>query len=192
MNREEYMKCLRYRLRRLPKEDFDKAVAYFEEYFEDAGPEAEQQAVKDLGTPESAADAIIRELAVQNSKEPEQNVKKGISNIWVGTLAVCVLPIGLPLALCAGALLFAVVITVLALLFSLAVTALAFAAISIPCVCVGVIFLFASPADGIATIGLGLLGGGVGVWILKGSTLLCRKFLNLMTRLFGRIAKGGR
>ncbi|MCI8639725.1 MAG: DUF1700 domain-containing protein [Coprococcus sp.] len=193
MNREEYMKCLRHRLRRLPKEDFNKAIAYFEEYFEDAGPEAEQQAVADLGSPEAAADSIIRDLAVRNSTEPEQqNIKKGFSNIWVGILAVCALPIGLPLALCAGALLFAAIMVVLSLLFGLFVTAFALAATSIPCVVVGVVFLFTSPANGLATIGMGLIGGAVGLWLLKGSEELSRNFLNRMTRLFGRIAKGGK
>ena len=35
MTKKEYMKKLAYQLRRLPKEDFDKAMDYFEEYFED-------------------------------------------------------------------------------------------------------------------------------------------------------------
>lgn len=39
MTKKEYMKKLAYQLRRLPKEDFDKAMDYFEEYFEDAGIE---------------------------------------------------------------------------------------------------------------------------------------------------------
>ena len=44
MTKKEYMKKLAYQLRRLPKEDFDKAMDYFEEYFEDAGIENEQKA----------------------------------------------------------------------------------------------------------------------------------------------------
>lgn len=34
MNRTEYMEHLQRRLRRLPKEDYDRAIAYFTEYFE--------------------------------------------------------------------------------------------------------------------------------------------------------------
>lgn len=49
MTKKEYMKKLAYQLRRLPKEDFDKAMDYFEEYFEDAGIENEQKAIEDLG-----------------------------------------------------------------------------------------------------------------------------------------------
>lgn len=47
MTKKEYMKKLAYQLRRLPKEDFDKAMDYFEEYFEDAGIENEQKAIEE-------------------------------------------------------------------------------------------------------------------------------------------------
>ena len=51
MNRTEYMNALEKRLRILPKENFNEAMDYFTEYFEDAGPEREQQAIQDLGSP---------------------------------------------------------------------------------------------------------------------------------------------
>lgn len=45
MTKSEYMKKLSYSLRRLPKEDFNQAIDYFEEYFAEAGEENEQQAI---------------------------------------------------------------------------------------------------------------------------------------------------
>lgn len=48
MTKSEYMKKLSYSLRRLPKEDFNQAIDYFEEYFAEAGEENEQQASKIL------------------------------------------------------------------------------------------------------------------------------------------------
>lgn len=51
MTKSEYMKKLSYSLRRLPKEDFNQAIDYFEEYFAEAGEENEQQAIEDLGSP---------------------------------------------------------------------------------------------------------------------------------------------
>lgn len=48
MTKSEYMKKLSYSLRRLPKEDFNQAIDYFEEYFAEAGEENEQQAIEDL------------------------------------------------------------------------------------------------------------------------------------------------
>ena len=77
MNRNEYMKRHGYRLRRLPKEDFDRAMEYFTEYFEEAGPENEQQAIEDLGAPEAAADQIVRDMAFENAREKNLMSKKG-------------------------------------------------------------------------------------------------------------------
>ena len=47
MTKSEYMKKLSYSLRRLPKEDFNQAIDYFEEYFAEAGEENEQQAIEE-------------------------------------------------------------------------------------------------------------------------------------------------
>ena len=43
MTRQEYMEELKKYLKRLPQDDFDNAIEYFSEYFEEAGPEKEQQ-----------------------------------------------------------------------------------------------------------------------------------------------------
>ena len=42
MTRKEYMEQLKKYLKRLPKEDYDNAIEYFSEYFDEAGPENEQ------------------------------------------------------------------------------------------------------------------------------------------------------
>ena len=53
------------------------AISYFTEYFEEAGPDNEAQAIEDLGTPELAADQIIRDFAVENAREPARDVRHG-------------------------------------------------------------------------------------------------------------------
>lgn len=192
MNKAEYMKCLEYRLRRLPKEDYDKAIEYFEEYFTEAGQEQEAQAIEDLGQPEMAADQIIRDFAVENADHPTRNVKKSFSAIWVGILAVFAAPIGLPLALAFGAVALALIVVVIAVIFAVLCTAVALGASSIPCVFISFWFLITSPANGVATLGLGLFGIGVGIWVAMGCIALCKWFLNTMTKLFAKIAKGGK
>lgn len=191
MNREEYMKSLAQRLKRLPKEDFDKAMAYYEEYFDEAGPENERKAIEDLGTPELAAEEVIRGVVLENAKEPPKSVKKGVSAIWVGILAIFAVPVAFPLALAAALLVLAVVITIGALIFSLVITAFALAVSAIPCILVSIYLLFVSFADGVANLGVGFLGLGVGIWVMMGSLALGKWFLNAMTRLFGKLVKGG-
>ena len=41
LTKEEYLAQLKKYLKRLPKEDYNNAMDYFTEYFEDAGPEGE-------------------------------------------------------------------------------------------------------------------------------------------------------
>ena len=54
MNREIYLKQLQKYLKRLPKEDYEQAMEYFKEHFEDAGPEKEQEVIEELGSPKEA------------------------------------------------------------------------------------------------------------------------------------------
>lgn len=78
MTKSEYMKKLSYSLRRLPKEDFNQAIDYFEEYFAEAGEENEQQAIEDLGSPEDAAKELIMNLAEKNMEQPPKTVKHSL------------------------------------------------------------------------------------------------------------------
>ena len=192
MNREEYMKCLRQKLRRLPKEDYNRAIEYFEEYFEDAGPKREQTAKEDLGTPDLAAESIIREFAVENAQKPEKNVKRSFSKVWVGVLAICAAPVGLPLAMAFAVVMVALIMVIVALIFAVFSVALALAVSSVPCILVSIWMMFVSPVNGVATLGMGLMGIGIGIWVVMGCVALCKWFLNLMTRLFGKIAKRGK
>lgn len=189
MTRTDYMKTLAKNLRRLPKDDFHKAMEYFDEYFDDAGPENEQQAILDLGTPHEAARELIMDLAVKNVDEPPKTAKKGLSAVWVGILGVFAAPIALPLALSFVIVIFALLISVLACLFSIFVSALAVTASGIIGIILGVLVLFSSFGDGLATIGLSLAAAGVGLCSTYGSFILYRWFLRKMSKSLGRITK---
>ena len=51
MTRNEYMEQLKKYLKRLPKEDYDNAIEYFSEYFDEAGSENEQRSWKNWENP---------------------------------------------------------------------------------------------------------------------------------------------
>lgn len=192
MTRTEYMKTLAYKLRRLPKEDYDKAMDYFEEYFEEAGPENEQQAIQDLGTPEDAANELIIELAVKNAEKPPKTVKKGLSAIWIGILGVCAAPIALPMALAILAVLISFIIVILLLLFCLVLAAVAVVASGVVGIFGGGVILFSTFADGLTTIGMGLFTLGAGILIVYGSILACRAFLRKASKSLAHISKRGK
>lgn len=191
MTKTEYMKELSRRLRPLPKEDFQKAIDYFEEYFADAGPENEAQVIEDLGTPEFAARQLVTNLAISNTKEPTKDVKKGLSAVWVGILALCAAPIALPLAFVVVLLVALFLFTILLLLGSLGLMGIA-AVITGPLnIIAGFTVLSQSLPVFLSCLGSGLLLTGIGLLISLAALHLCQRFLTAMIHLFGHIIKKG-
>ncbi|MDE7290210.1 MAG: DUF1700 domain-containing protein [Oscillospiraceae bacterium] len=69
MTRAEYFAELDSHLITLPKEERDMAVGFYEEYFEDAGPEKEQEVMEELGKPYNLARTIIGETSLYSKSE---------------------------------------------------------------------------------------------------------------------------
>lgn len=111
MTKVEYLAKLDKYLRKLPKEDYQEAMDYFSEYFEEAGPENEAQVIAELGTPKEAARDIISCLLDEKIIDQEKTPKSRVSMVWLAILAILSAPVTLPLAL----FLFLAVITILAL-----------------------------------------------------------------------------
>lgn len=60
MNKELFIRDLRRFLADLPEEERNAAIQYYEDYFNDAGPEREQQVIEELGSPVDIARQIKR------------------------------------------------------------------------------------------------------------------------------------
>ena len=58
MTKHEFLERLDLLLTDLPQEERMDAIWYYEDYFADAGPENEEQVLKELGSPESVAEKI--------------------------------------------------------------------------------------------------------------------------------------
>ena len=100
MTREEYMAKLQKYLRKLPKQDYEDAIEYFNEYFSDTDEEGQQKLMEELGTPkEAAADLMCnlldRKLQEQDTDIEEKKSKKGI--ITLSVLAILSTPVTVPL-----------------------------------------------------------------------------------------------
>lgn len=60
MSRDEFMKRLQELLSDIPQSEIEEALNYYDDYFEDAGEENEQEVISSLGSPEKVA-KIIKE-----------------------------------------------------------------------------------------------------------------------------------
>jgi len=70
LNQSEYLNQLRKYLKKLPKSDYENAMEYFTEYFEEVD---EQRAMEELGTPKEAAADILDNLLNQNPENGVEN-----------------------------------------------------------------------------------------------------------------------
>lgn len=188
MTKIEYMDLLRQKLKRLPQEDFQRAIDYFEEYFADAGEENEAQAIEDLGTPQSAAEQIIRDFAIKNSKSEEvkKDVKTGLNGVWIVILAIFASPIALPLILAAVVVLVSLIFTVICLLAALGVLGIALIITGPIAFIGGVLTISSSIPVALVCIGISLSALASGVLIVYASYLLFKKFLCWVVVSFGR------
>ncbi|MGL4798216.1 MAG: DUF1700 domain-containing protein [Cellulosilyticaceae bacterium] len=168
MNRREYMKELAQKLSRMPEQERMEAMGYYEEYFDEAGPENEAEVIKNLGTPTQVARQILADFAVKESVARPESPKKGIGAVVFIILAIFAAPIALPLAIAAVAVVFALLVVLVVLAFTGVIVVASF-------VFAGVVSFFASfaviatnPATGIFALGVGISFIGLGILVAIG------------------------
>lgn len=71
MTKHDFMRELAYLLQDIENEDKDEALQYYEDYFDEAGPERESQVIEEFGSPERIAAIIRADLAGQLEKGGE-------------------------------------------------------------------------------------------------------------------------
>lgn len=79
MTKQEYLSELESHLASLSEEERVNALQFYEEYFEDAGPENEQQVISELGKPFALAKSIICEQSAYSKSKSFANYKASIS-----------------------------------------------------------------------------------------------------------------
>lgn len=90
MGKEEYLQQLKKNLINMDETEKEDAVRYYQEYFEDAGPENEQKIIDELGSPvmlarKLSAECAIKELGelssdfLSSNHEKTQDVNSGAS-----------------------------------------------------------------------------------------------------------------
>ena len=168
MTRAEFIAELRGRLYTLPAEERDNAIQFYEEYFDDAGPENEQAVINELGSPENVANKILSGegniTPAQTWKTPGRNTPKQSDTtglkIAVAILAVISSPIWLTLLFLFAVAAFAAVIFAMAMLTALVAVALACLVVCVVCLVLGVWLLFRDPLNGAFVLSVGLMGLG--------------------------------
>ena len=109
MTRTEYLAQLDNYLKKLPAKDYQEAMDYFTEYFDEVGPEGEAAAIAELGSPKEAAHEIIINLLDKKIEEDSQeasSVKNSKQIVQVAILSILAAPLAIPLLILALTLIF--------------------------------------------------------------------------------------
>lgn len=189
MNRETFINELKTKLIKLPQEECDAALNYYEEYFDEAGPENEEKIIAELGSPTQIAKQIMADFVIKETQLQTKipSPKKSMGALWIIIIAIFATPIALPLAIALVTVLFALFITMIALLFA---GILSFTAIGISGIAlfgIGIATLFIHPATGAFLIGSGLILIGLGIGAGMLVYLAAAKLMPLIARGLGRI-----
>ena len=201
MNRNKYMAALRRALSALPEEERASALRYYEEYFDDAGPENEQKVISDLGAPEKVAEQILadyRELtAVPHpdaggaSGKPKRRWR-GVPPWLLIVLVLLAIPVGLPLL---GVLIGVIGAVAGILLAAVAIAIVVVVIIPLTLLITGVILcgfsfaLWGIPASAVTTLGCGLALFALGVLVTLLMIKLCTLFVPPLFRGFVAIIR---
>lgn len=166
MKKDEYLSQLDHYLRKLPREDYQEAIAYFQEYFEEAGPENEAALMEELGSPKEAAYDLIQNL-LDKELSASQSTKR---NFWkistLITLVILASPLAFPIAIFFIALLFTILALFGAFLFTLLTLGTTGILTSIAAFYESFVNLISSPASF-------AFGNGAGTFLLGLGSLLC-------------------
>ena len=192
MTRTEYIAKLTKYLRKLPQQDYEEAIEYFMEYFEEAGPENEARVIAELGTPKEAAHEVISRLLEEKIVEDKSSLRNKTAILWIAILAVLASPVALPILL----FFLAMLLTLLLIIFAVIVTALA---LTFALLISGVYTFFTSFSLLNISLASTLFGGGLGLLMFGGALLLllisfeiCKLIVKLITLLIKWLIKKGR
>lgn len=179
MTKEQFLFQLEQKLLDIPEDERAEAMEYYRDYFNDAGPENEEQVIAELGSPDKVAASIKEGLragredagtigqppqtrgAAQSYSEASKNRKQTDSRSkWILIILVAIFTF--PFWIGVVGAIFGVLVAVVATIFGLLVAAVALAAVGIVagliCFIVGIVRFFTGGlVSGLMTVSAGLL-----------------------------------
>ncbi len=193
MNRTDFMKQLESLLQNISPAEREEALQYYNEYFNDAGEENEQQVIEALGNPAKVAENIKKDLygsgygdnvyggtygndnAVieysrngQDTYTQDKQEKKMSTGMIVLIVVLCVLASPAILGALSGVAgtLIGIVVSWFALIFAFGAVAVVLLLVLLVFIVTGVMCIFTDPLVGVVALGSGMVCGGIGILFL--------------------------
>lgn len=205
MNREEFLRQLEQLLRDIPESERREAMEYYQNYFEDAGPEREAEIIEELGSPYEVAESIKKDLfgenymredvikkkAGQNYDDGQQRQNNTTRNILIGVIVVLTFPFWIGIVAGAFGILVGAIACIFALVVALIAIVGAFFVAGFVMAGIGIVkMLTGFPAIGLILLAIGMfmlaasllgllavvwIGMSIVPWVVRSIVNLCRK-----------------
>ena len=192
MNKQEFREAIAEKLVGLSKEDIDKAVAFYTEAVDDRVDEgmSEEEAVKDVGTPEEIANQILLDTSLPKLIKAKANKKRELKG-WQIALIIVGFPLWFPILLSLIITFFSVYISLWACVIALYATLASLAIGGIGAIIFAILGMSATAAGGFAAFGMGLALLGITLflffpvkWASIGLVKLIGQFVKLIKKIF--------
>lgn len=211
MNRQEFLRQLESLLYAIPANERADALAYYNDYFDEAGIENEQNVIQELGSPQKVAQSIIENFrnsgyeqtfentTGQYSQNTYQNqsyhhVEKKKLKTWQIVLLIFLAIIGAPLWIGLATGLFGVLVGIIASVFAVIVSlygsGLGLLLGGIVVAVVGALSVVVSPLEGITSIGVGLILTAIGILLTLLAVLITFAWLPKLVKAIVKWVKG--
>lgn len=216
MKRKEYMDKLEQFLDKLPMEEREEALQFYNDYFDDAGVENEDKVIQELGTPEEVAEKIKRgytgeyasyseqgfedsrfkntqEITTDRQEDVTEEKKRNSENKNLGKILALIflvilgIPVILPLGAAIIVVIIALIIALAALIFGIGVSGIAIFISGIAVIIAGIAKVVFHPATGILTAGIGGILLAVGILLTWAVAAVAVKVLPAGIRFVVRI-----
>jgi len=182
MMKTTFLTELQRKLKGLPESEVMAAVAYYDEYLSEAGPENEAAAIAELGSPAEVAAGIMGDYVYADTTGDKKTTRKGFDAIWLVVLGIFASPIALPLAIFLVGLIFGILLAAVSVVFSLFLTAAIMLVAGIAYLGTGFFTLFFNIPTGFVTIGSGLVLSAVGATMMIVMIWLTKHIVNGVAR----------
>ncbi|MEK5333371.1 MULTISPECIES: DUF1700 domain-containing protein [unclassified Lysinibacillus] len=193
MDRVSYLKKLRGKLSRLPAHELNAALVYYEEYFDEAGAENEQQVISQLGSPSVVASQIMADFALKDLDATPASTKKNMTAIWLIILAILSAPLSLPILAVAVALMISVGAVIFSVVVAIVATVLSIFLGGVVALIAGFFVLTEHWPTALLFMGIGLIVTGLGVLLFPAVARLIKKIglvcVEVLASLFRKITK---
>ncbi len=182
MNRETYLNELSKYLKRLPKVDYEDAINYFEECFDEAGEDGEENLIAELGSPRDVATEVLADLASEKLEIKEELNKRSTDKktskiLLITVLLVFAAPIGIPLTITLIAIIFSLIISFGSFIVAGFFATLGIFLAGIKLLVIGTLTFVVSVSGALVLVGAGFGALSLSILLLVLTILLC-KFLS--------------